>query len=81
MLAICSQCVSLEDVIFTVHIRYVCLRCLREAKQESLSEGLCISSLSSFFWMCCKEQQKKGHLALKNQENFLINGRSYLLPS
>ena len=32
-----KRCVSSEDVIFTVHIGYDCLRCLHEAKQEEES--------------------------------------------
>ena len=27
-----------------------------------------VAAMSSFVWMCCKEPQKKGHLALNNQE-------------
>ena len=36
-----------------------------------------VAPMSSFFWMCCKERQKKGHLALNNQEHSLIDGDSY----
>ena len=31
---ICRQCVSSEDIIFTVHIGYDCLRDFHEARQE-----------------------------------------------
>ena len=34
-----------------------------------------VVAMSSFFWMCCKERQKKGRLALNNQEHFLVEGR------
>ena len=32
------------------------------------------SQESSYFWMCYKERQKKEHLALNNQEHFLMYG-------
>ena len=75
-----KQCVSSEDIIFTVHIRYDCLRCLHEAKQERLLQERYVAAISSFFWMCCKERQNKEHLALNNQEHSLIDGDSYFLP-
>ena len=37
-----KQCVSSEDIIFTVHIGYDCLRCLHEAKQQ---RGPCCSCI------------------------------------
>ena len=36
-----------------------------------------VAPMSSFFWMCCKERQKKGHLALNNQKHSLIDGDLY----
>ena len=38
-----KQCVSSEDIIFTVHIGYDCLRCLHGAKQERLLQEPCCS--------------------------------------
>ena len=33
---VCMQCVSSEDIIYTVHIGYDCLRGFHEAKQERM---------------------------------------------
>ena len=38
-----KQCVSSEDIIFTVHIGYDYLRCLHGAKQERLLQEPCCS--------------------------------------
>ena len=76
-----KQCVSSEDIIFTVHIGYDCLRCLCMAQSESAYYKSHVAAMSSFFWVCCKERQKKGRLALNNQEHFFIDGDSYFPPS
>ena len=39
-----------------------------------------VAAMSSFYWMCCKERQEKGRLALNNEEHFLIDGDSYFPP-
>ena len=76
-----KQCVSSEDIIFTVHIGYDCLRCLCMAQSENVYYKNHVAAMSSLFWVCYKEPQKKGRLALNNQEHFFIDGDSYFPPS
>ena len=71
-----KQCVSSEDIIFTAHIGYDCLRCLCMEKSETACYKSNVAAMSSFFWVCCKERQKKGRLALNNKEHFFIDGDS-----
>ena len=75
------QCVSSEDIIFTVHIGCDCLRCLCMGQSENVYYKSHVAAMSSFFWVCCKERQKKVLLALNNQEHFFIDGDSYFPPS
>ena len=53
-----KQGVSSEDIIFTVHIGYDCLRCLCMEQSENACYKSHVAAMSSFFWVCCKERQK-----------------------
>ena len=75
-----KQCVSSEDIIFTVHIGYDCLHVCMEQSKNAYYKSHVVAT-SSFFWMCCKERQKKGRLALNNQEHSLVEGDSCFPPS
>ena len=44
-----KQCVSSEDIIFTVHIGYDCLRCLCMEQSENVYYKNHVAAMSSFF--------------------------------
>ena len=51
-----EQCVSSEDIIFIVHIRYDCLRCLHEVKQQ---HGSCCSYIKLLNILLSKKYRVK----------------------
>ena len=73
----CRQCVSSEDIIFTVHIGYDCLRGFHEARQQRMlikTATLHLHSITEYFIACKVLHQGKRQIKDKLKDRGLTTG-------